>query len=410
MSETEPDIKADIKAVEDRGEPIGAMEPMLVSSSSPERERLADLTVELAEKSAGLRRSLPEGVVEALSDLVRAMNCYYSNLIEGHDTHPVDIERALNEDFSHDPEQRDLQLEAKAHIEVQKWIDEGGLTEGAAKSDAVIELHRRFCEKLPDDLLWVENPDTGERVRVVPGELRQRDVQVGQHIAISPGAVARFLTRFDGAYQTLGRVDRVIAAATAHHRLLWIHPFVDGNGRVVRLMSYAMLKDALDTGGIWSVARGLARRETEYKRHLQACDSPRRGDLDGRGSLSEAALARFAIFFLEICLDQIAFMEQLVEPTRLRDRILIWAEEEIRGGRLPPKSGLVLEALLFRGLLPRGDVAELLSVGERQARRVTSALLEAGVVTSSSSRAPLKLAFPAGLAARWMPGLFPEQS
>lgn len=44
------------------------------------------------------------------------MNCYYSNLIEGHDTHPTDIERALKNDYSNDPRKRDLQLVAKAHI------------------------------------------------------------------------------------------------------------------------------------------------------------------------------------------------------------------------------------------------------------------------------------------------------
>ena len=55
------------------------------------------------------------------------MNCYYSNLIEGHYTHPVDIERALKDEYSADPEKRDLQLEAKAHIKVQEWIDAGWL-------------------------------------------------------------------------------------------------------------------------------------------------------------------------------------------------------------------------------------------------------------------------------------------
>jgi Fic family protein len=385
------------------------MEPMLVSSDSPHRSRLADLALELAESSAGLTRSLPEGVVSALADLVRAMNCYYSNLIEGHDTHPIDIERAMNEDFSGDKTKRDLQLEARAHIEVQAWIDAGGLEGRPATREAIVELHRRFCEKLPDDLLWAGNPDSGEEVAVVPGGLRTHDVRVGHHVPVSPGAVPRFLDRFEAAYRGLGRVDSLVAAATAHHRLLWIHPFIDGNGRVVRLMSYAMLREALDTGGIWSVARGLARREVEYKQHLQACDGARRGDRDERGSLSEAALAQFAIFFLEICIDQIAFMQDLVEPGRLRDRILLWVEEEVRGDRLPAKSGLVLEALLFRGMLPRGDVAGLLSVGERQARRVTSELIKAGVVVSETSRAPLRLAFPARLASRWMPGLFPDK-
>lgn len=410
MSTNKPDTEADSVPAEDRGETVRAMEPMLVGSSSPMREELADLTLELAERSAGLRRSLPDGVAKALSDLVRAMNCYYSNLIEGHDTHPVDIERAMNRDFSLDPKKRDLQLEARAHIEVQSWIDGSGLVGPPASSEAAIEIHRRFCEKLPDDLLWAENPETADRVRVEPGGLRQRDVQVGRHVAISPGAVPRFLARFDAAYRNLGRVDRVMAAATAHHRLLWIHPFADGNGRVARLMSHAMLREGLDTGGIWSVARGLARREADYKAHLQACDAPRRGDRDGRGSLSEASLAQFARFFLEVCLDQASFMEDLIQPDRLRDRILIWAEEEIRGDRLPPKSTLVLEALLYRGELLRGEVAGLLSVGDRQARRVTSALIDRGVLTSPTSRAPLRLTFPAALSGRWMPGLFPEKA
>ena len=60
-------------------------------------------------------------------------------------------------------------------------------------------------------------------------------------------------------------MERILAAATAHHRLLWIHPFLDGNGRVARLMSHAMLSEALGAGGLWSVCRGLARREAEYK-------------------------------------------------------------------------------------------------------------------------------------------------
>lgn len=408
MSDEKLDIKADIEVAEDRGESISAMEPLLISDGSRDRGELADLAVELTAKSTALRKSLPGGIVSALADLVRSMNCYYSNLIEGHDTHPVDIERALNDDFSTDPKKRDLQLEARAHIEVQAWIDSGGLAAPASASQSILEMHRRFCELLPKDLLIVENPDTKERIPVIPGQLRYRDVAVGKHVPVSPGALPRFMQRFERAYEKLGRVDSIITAATAHHRLLWLHPFLDGNGRVARLMSYAMLKDALDTGGIWSIARGLARNEAAYKQHLQACDAPRHGDLDGRGNLSEEALAAFAKFFLTICIDQIEFMEGLMQPDRLRNRVLIWAEEEIRADALPPKSGAVLEAILYRGELPRGDVPGIVGTTDRQARRITSALLEAGVLTSESTRAPLKLAFPAALAARWMPGLFPE--
>lgn len=394
--------------VRDDGESIGLFEPLMVSEGSACRGELNDLALELAEKSAAFRSSLPESIASALADLVRSMNCYYSNLIEGHNTHPIDIERALAGDYSADPKKRDLQLEAKAHITVQRWIDEGGMKEPPTAPASVIEIHRRFCELLPEDLLFVEDPETKERVPVVPGQLRERYVKVGRHIAISPGAVPRFLERMHQAHRGAGRIESILASACAHHRLLWVHPFVDGNGRVARLMSYAMLRAALDTRGLWSVARGLARREADYKEHLAACDGDRRGDMDGRGTLSEGALASFTAFFLRVSIDQVEFMAGLMQAERLRDRIMIWTEEEMRAGALPPKSDIVLRAILYQGVLERGEVDSMLGMSARAARRITSALLKAGAITSESTRAPLRLAFPAKYAERWMPGLFPE--
>ncbi len=403
-------IKQDINPVKDRGEAVSLMEPLLLGDGSRHRVALTDLALELVQKSAGLRRSLPSSLVASLADLVRSMNCYYSNLIEGHDTHPIDIERALKDDYSTDAKQRDLQLEAKAHINVQQWIDSGGLKDRTLTAESIREIHHRFCELLPDDLLWTEDPATRERLKVIPGELRKRDVEVGNHRAISPPAVPRFLQRFESVYGRLGKTETLLAAAAAHHRLLWIHPFLDGNGRVARLMSHATFLEALETGAVWSIARGLARNVNAYKAHLAACDQPRRNDLDGRGNLSGENLAEFTRFFLTTCIDQVTFMERQMQPDQLRTRILLWAEAEIRLDHLLPNSGSILEAVLYRGELPRANVAGIVGTGERQARRVVSALLEKGVLTAQSTRAPLRLAFPSTLAAHWMPGLFPERT
>src|SRR6267154_554544 len=394
----------------DRGEATAEMEPLLIGETSRFRGPLTDLAIDLVQKSARFRGSLPSGLLNSLADLVRSMNCYYSNLIEGHNTHPVDIERALKNDYSKEPHKRNLQLEAKAHITVQKWIDGGGLRNGRAISeDGICEIHRHFCAELPEELLWVEDPDTKERIKIVPGELRRRDVKVGNHVPISPGAIPRFLNRFEHVYGHLGKTDAILGAAPGHHRLLWIHPFLDGNGRVARLMSHAVLLETLDTGAVWSAARGLARKVAEYKRHLAACDSPRRNDLDGRGALSEEALAAFTKFFLEVCVDQVEFMEGLTQPDALRARILLWAEEQIKLSKLPPSSGRVLEAVLYRGNLPRSAVASVAGASTRTATRVVSALTETGVLTSDTPYAPVRLVFPAALAERWMPGLFPEK-
>lgn len=394
----------------DRGEATTEMEPLLIGETSRFRGPLTDLAIDLAQKSARFRGSMPSNLHSSLADLVRSMNCYYSNLIEGHNTHPIDIERALKNDYSNEPHKRNLQLEAKAHIAVQKWIDGGGLRDGLAVSKGgICEIHRRFCAELPEDLLWMEDPDTKERIKIIPGELRRRDVKVGRHLPISPAAIPRFLKRFEEDYGQLGKTDAILSAAPAHHRLLWIHPFLDGNGRVARLMSHAMLLQMLETGAVWSVARGLARKVADYKKHLAGCDSSRRNDLDGRGQLSEEALAAFTKFFLLVCIDQVEFMEGLMQPDVLRTRILLWAEEQIKLSKLPPNSGRVLEAVLYRGNLPRSEIKSVAGASSRTASRIVSALTEAGVLISDTPYAPVRLVFPAVLAERWMPGLFPEK-
>jgi len=402
-------MEADI-ATTDRGEMPSLMEPMRLREAAPQRPELTEIAVELVALSAGFRHSLPNGIQTALADLVRAMNCYYSNLIEGHDTHPIDIERALNNDYSNNAEQRDLQLEARAHIAVQQWIDSGAIKGRAATVAGIEELHRRFTEQLPEQLCQASNPDNNQTSLVIPGQWRQTDVSVGQHIPISPGAIPRFLAHFERSYHGLGTAETLISSAAAHHRLLWVHPFLDGNGRVARLMSHAMLLDALDTGGIWSIARGLARNAERYKQHLANCDLARRNDLDGRGNLSEEALSEFTRFFLETCIDQLKFMQTLVQPEQLQRRIRAWAQQQTQAGSLPAKAINIIEAILYRGELPRGDVPDLIAASDRQGRRVVAALAGLGIVRSDSSRSPLRIAFPAALAAQWMPGLFPEKS
>ena len=409
MVKIKEDISGDISQAVDRGEPLSLLEPMVISTGSRFREELNDKAIDLVGSSAGLLKSLPEKLVPGLASLVRGMNCYYSNLIEGHDTHPIDIEKALNNDYSTNSRKRDLQLEAKAHIEVQKWIDSGGLAGKAVTKEGLVAIHRMFCELLPDDLLWAVDADKEMKVRVLPGVFRDRDVRVGRHIPVSPGAVSRFLSRFEKVYGQLGRAEMIVNAASAHHRLLWIHPFSDGNGRVARLFSHAVFLNALGSGGIWSIARGLARNDDQYKELLANCDQSRRNDLDGRGNLSEEALVDFTRFFLDICHDQVMFMESLLRPDHLRERVLMWAEECVRLGVLPKNSGKLLEIVLYKGgELSRGEVAQILDVGPRHARRVVAVLLQEGALTSDSSRAPLRLHFSARLAGKWLPGLFPE--
>jgi len=372
---------------------------------------LENLAFDLAREASELSAQLHPVVRQSVADLVRSMNCYYSNLIEGHNTHPRDIDRALAADYSSDPRRRDLQLEARAHIEVQKMIDErtGDLPRPPVSRAFIEWTHREFCRRLPESLLVVVNPDTGERVPVVPGQLRSRTVAVARHVAPAPEDLPAFMGRFEEAYEAsrLTKPRQVIAAAAAHHRFLWIHPFLDGNGRVARLMSHALLLDIGVGSALWSVSRGLARNSGEYKRLLMAADQPRRNDLDGRGVLSQDALIDFCGFFLETCLDQIRYMRELLDPSELQRRMELYVRDEESAERLPKRSFAVLREALLSGELERGRVPVLIDASERTARRVISALIGKRLLVSGSHKAPLRLGFPIDVVERWFPRLYP---
>lgn len=392
-----------------KGQRIASMEPMLPPEGTAE---LDDLVLDLVQRSAALAAALPGPIQVELGHLVRKMNCYYSNLIEGHQTHPRDIERALARDFEGNVRQRDLQLEAVAHIEVQKQIDtwEGAPEAWPASEVYVRWLHGSFCERLPTNLLQVKSADSDRMVTVVPGEYREDSVTVGRHVPPAPGDLPAFMRRFEHAYapERLPKVQRIISAAAAHHRLLWIHPFVDGNGRVARLMSHALLLRLGVGSSLWSVSRGLAREVERYKAVLTQADAPRRNDLDGRGALSLEGLQASCRFFLETCIDQVEFMRGLLQPAEILRRIELFVADEVAARRLPKGSFEMLREAFYHGEVARGRAREITGYEERRARETVSVLLEKGLLRSPKGpKGPVTLGFPIFVLERWLPSLYP---
>jgi Fic family protein len=382
-----------------------AMEPMLPEMTA----ELADLVITLVERASEFRGQLNPVLRASVGDLVRSMNCYYSNLIEGHRTTPVDIDRAMVGDYADEPEKRNLQLEARAHIEVQAMIDAGQLPYDVVSVAAIKWMHKEFCDRLPDELLWVDNSMTNGRVAVVPGAFRTSLVKVGRHIPPEPEAIDPLLRRFVDAYTSrmLSRVQSIVSVAASHHRLVWIHPFLDGNGRVTRIFSHAFLRHLGVGSELWSVSRGLARDVERYKALLMAADEPRRGDLDGRGNLTQSGLTDFCVFFLQSCIDQVAFMADLLQPQELLNRMQIWTEEQVRRGRLPRGSWPLLREAVVAGEFPRSSAPLLTGYQERQARTVLSALIERSLLVAPTPRGSVRLGFPVEVLERWLPGLYP---
>jgi len=202
--------------------------------------------------------------------------------------------------------------------------------------------------------------------------------------------------------------QRISAMAAAHHRLNYIHPFLDGNGRVSRLMSHAMALEAgIGAHGLWSVSRGLARgleSRGDYKRMMDHADMPRQGDLDGRGNLSRRALADFTEWFLKVCLDQVTFMSGLFALETLVERLKLYVSRR----ELKPEAFPLLEQMLQRGELPRGEAARVTGLRERTARDLLAALVTDGIIGSDTPKGPVSLRFPLNAIEILFPSLFPE--
>ncbi|WP_216332409.1 Fic family protein [Rhizobium sp. X9] len=390
----------------DDGESIGQFEPLIVSEGAKTRTKLNELTLSLIEMSLAFSASLPGAIAEAFADIVRSVECYCSNLIEGHQIDPLDIDRSMRGEFSPDARIRDLQLEACAHIATQKWIDDEKVLAAGFSVGVVHEIHRRFCERLPPAFLVIGPSEEGRKIVLEPGAIRTERVQVGRHVAISPGAVPRFLVRMEQAYKIRGPAEAILAAACCHHRLLWVHPFLDGNGRVARLVSNAAIQSATSTSSLWSLSRGLARTEKEYRAHLQSCDEPRRGGLDGRGTLSEGALAAFAEYFLVTCIEEVAFMTNLMDTHKLRERARTWAQNGIRSGSMPPKSDVVVSTLVGRGTVDFAEIDGLAGTSVGFKSPPVAALIDRGIAQVETSHSRLRLSFPVELADQLLPGVF----
>jgi Fic family protein len=388
------------------------IEPARLEETS---EAIADVIADLSARSATLGAALHPRTAANLADLVRIMNTYYSNLIEGHNTRPNDIARALVGELDQDSERRNLQIEAAAHVRVQTELDrmagEGKLPEPA--SIGFIQwLHLEFYRDAPKDMLRVQG--AGRDFVMTPGAWRsqgEHDVAVGRHIPPSSSRVADFMAYFEQRYrlEPLRKAGRIMALAGAHHRFNFIHPFPDGNGRVSRLMSHAMAQWAgIGAHGLWSISRGLARgleRPSEYKQMMDLADTPRQGDLDGRGNLSLKALGEFTLWFLRICVDQVKFMESLFELDHLGPRLGAYVE---RTETLRPEAIRLLEEALIRGEFERGQINRITGLPDRTARRVLNDVIDAGLLGSATPKGPVSLRFPMDALEALFPRLFPE--
>lgn len=376
-------------------------EPLL-----PQRrlEEFRQRTRGVVERSLRLSGSAHPVTIGSLRELVREMNSYYSNRIEGQSTHPLNIERALHQDFSDQPDVAKMQRLALAHIEAERALEQSVVAGESALTSAFLQkAHAALYGRLS-----VEDRTTAEGRVIEPGAWRREHVAVGRHEPPLWSSLPAFLARLDAVYGAEPSLeDLLLRVAAAHHRTAWVHPFLDGNGRAVRLQTHGALWRL--SAGLWSMNRGLARNRDKYYALLDAADSHRHGDLDGRGNLSEKQLGDWCDWFIAVADDQVDFMSKMLKLDAMKARIaaLIAFRSQFDKG-IRAEATVPLYHLLLAGPTPRGEFQQMTGLGERTARALLSRLIETGLVTSTSHTAPVQLAFPLDALQFLLPELYPE--
>ena len=165
------------------------------------------------------------------------------------------------------------------------------------------------------------------------------------------------------------------------------------------------------TNGLWSPLRGFARSTDRYYALLADADSPRRGDLDGRGNLSEQALTAWIDYVLDVCLDQVQFMTTTLNLAAMEQRIaacLVFEEESLRSG-VRREALRPLHYLFSTGAeLERGEFKSMMALGDRTAVSALAALLKRGLVKSDTPQGKVRFALPLHALRFYFPALWPE--
>ena len=252
---------------------------------------LLSLAEDVCIKSAMLKGTHNFQVIDELKNLLRTTNSYYSNKLESEGTHPIDIEKAMRQDYSNDTKKKNLQLLSLSYIETQKYVEKYSSEENnnPFSKEFILNIHKEFYSKPGmEAFLKIKQNDT--YIDMTPGKLREQDVSIGNHIAPKHSELNSIMNTYENLYKIPANSTqalKLIYALSSHHRIVWLHPFLDGNGRVSRLLlDGVFMHIGLEGYGLWNISRGLVRNSNSYKKMLQYADMPQQGTTDGRGPLS----------------------------------------------------------------------------------------------------------------------------
>lgn len=349
-------------------------------------EKLLETARRIIEADCRISNCLPEATLKGLTKMMQVLEVKQSCAIEG-------IHAPL-ESFFVAPGPHDSP-DIAAAVRLYRAADRlqaimQHYRYSAHHPDVAVMLHKQMfdgVQPMPDGL--------------VPGAYRTQQVQVGQHVSAEAESVPSMMHKMAEFHdRATTHAAKVVSALGLHHRFVWIHPFVDGNGRISRFVLQEMLREA-GLSGLWSISNGLSIHDEQYRAKLAAADHPRMGDFDGRGNLSQSRFVSFIEFMLDVCKEQVEYTRQALNRQHLSKVIDdYFADKTVLPSGVNQDSHLAWKALFFQGVIPRGEFKRMIPKSDRTATAQVAALVKGGLVISPTSKSDLTPAIPLDLAKR----------
>ena len=344
-----------------------------------ESRELTNLSVKLREKCALLSSIVHPLTRKSIEDIIRIANAYYSCKNEGHEVSPLEIEKALQGNYSRRKPLRLIQHEAVAYIETEnemkeKISGEPGLN--ICSLEFISWIHRILFEKLPGEFRKVRNR-AGRIIYVIPGELREEDLTETGSPFPKAKRLRKLLFRFEKDFnpEQYNLVDKLLAAAEAYRQFFRIHPFLAGNRMVLRLFIRAYIK-ASQLNGI-----------NLFSFNRAECNN----GLNNEKLNSDEDLSNFTGFFLKTLLDETEFMIKTLNHDNLIENLNSYTGKLIKSGELREESRLILKSVFLSGELKRGEALVMTGRPERTARRILGELIEKKLLVSGTPKGPVRV-------------------
>ena len=116
-------------------------------------------------------------------------------------------------------------------------------------------------------------------------------------------------------------------------------------------------------------------------------------------------VVEFVTWFLRVALDQVTFMSELFDLGNLSNRLRAFI---LRQERFKLEAAPLLEQVLVRGEIDRGEASRITGLPVRTAQRLLNDLVSEGLLASASPKGPVSLRFPVHTLEELFPRLYPH--